>query len=202
MSLFKDGLVQISLGETLIGTDDAILDGGPARLINTRMEGREGWISHEDVLNHAGVSISPGTGARTLVRVVRNMTGGDLYAGEIVKINPAAGIVGFGRVTAKTSANDRLAFVVDPTLTASGVKDKDLFLVCVRGPAKVLAPAAGVALASAGLPLIAGASGRAAAGGDTAGSSKLILGTFLTGIMLATANENALLPVVLHPDWN
>ena len=201
MSLFSDGLVQIHLGETLIGTDDGIGSATP-RLINSRMEGREGWMSHEDVLNQTGETISPNTGARTLVRVVRNMTGGTLYAGEIVKIDPAAGIAGYGRVTAKASANNRLSYVVDPTLDATGVKDKDLFLVCVRGPAKVLAPAAGLALASAGLTLVTGASGRAAAGGDAAGSSKLILGTFLTGIMLATANENALLPVVLHPEWN
>jgi hypothetical protein len=201
MSLFSDGLVQIHMGETLIGTDNGIIDNTP-RLINTRMEGREGWISHEDILNQTGVSISNGIGVRTLVRVVRNMTGGKLYAGEIVKIDPAAGIAGFGRITAKSSANNRLTYVVDPTLSATGVEDKDLFLVCVRGPAKVLTPDAGLALASAGLTLVAGASGRAAAGGDAAGTSKAVLGTFLTGVMLAADNEAALLPVVLHPAWN
>jgi hypothetical protein len=196
MSLFKDGLVQIGLGETLIGTDSG-------RIINTRMEGREGWISHEDVLNSgSSVVISKTTGVRTLVRVMRNTSGAKLYAGEIVRVDPAAGIDGLGRITAKGAVGNRLCYVVDPTLPASGVEVNDLFLVTVRGPSRVLAPAAGVALASAGLTLVAGATGRAAAGGDAAGSSKLILGTFLTGIMLANANENALLPCLLHPDWN
>lgn len=201
MSLFTDGFAQINLGETLMGTDEGIQSGSPFN-INVRMEGREAFVSHENVLNNAGVTISPGTGARTLVRVVRNSSGVVLFPGEIVKIDPAAGLVGFGRITAKASANDRLCYVVDPTLPAAGVAIGDLFLVCVRGPARVLAPAAGVALASAGLPLSAGASGRAAVTATTAATSRTVLGTFMTGIQLAAANENALLPCVLHPAWD
>jgi hypothetical protein len=191
MSLFSDGIA-LGLGETLIGTDDG-------RLINTRVEGREAMVSHEDFLN-AGLSIADGNhGIRSRVRIMRNTTGGVLYAGEIVKIDPAAGIAGFGKASAKASANNRLCAVVDPLIGAQGVADDDLFLAFIEGPCLVLAPAAGVALASAGLPLVAGASGRAAAGGDTAGSSKNVIGTFLTGIMLAAANEDMLLECVLAP---
>lgn len=194
MSLFADGIV-IGLGDTLIGSDDG-------RLINTKMEGREAYISHEDLLNAGLVTITDGTnGVRSKIRVMRNTTGGVIYGGEIIKIDPAAGIAGYGKASAKASANNRLCAVVDPMVSAAGVADDDLFIAFIEGPCLVLAPAAGLALASAGLPLVAGASGRAAAGGDTAGSSKNVLGTFLTGIMLASANEDSFLECVLHPAW-
>lgn len=201
MSLFTDGFSQLDLGQTLMGTDDPI-NGTTPVLINVRMEGREAFVSHETVVNNTGVTISPGTGARTLVRVVRNSTGAVLLAGQIVKIDPAAGLIGFGRITALAGAGDRLCYVVDPTLPAAGVAIGDLFLVCVNGPCRVLAPAAGVALAAAGLPLAAGALGRAAVADTVAGTTRTILGTFMTGIQLAAANTNALLPCVLHPMWD
>lgn len=193
MSLFTDGLAVIRLGETLVGTDDG-------RLVNTRMEGREGWVSHEDFVN-AGSAAKIGTGTngiRSKIRVMRNTSGVVLYAGEIAKINPALGIAGFGKASAKAAANDRLCVIVDPTLPSTGVPVNDLFIAFIEGPALVLAPAAGVALAP-GDKLIAGALGRAAVGGALAGSTALIIGTFLTDTQLAAANAGALIPCTLKP---
>lgn len=195
MSLISDGVVNLNLGETLIGLDEG-------RLVNTSMEGREAWITHDRNLPGGSLLSGAPVGSRSRVRCVRNTTGAAILPGEIVIINPAAGLAGFGQVTAKSSANSRLAYVVDPTLPAAGCADDDLCFVFVQGPCKVLAPVAGIALASAGLSLSAGASGRAAVTADTAGTTKNLLGTFLTGIQLATANEGALLDCVLHPIWD
>lgn len=155
MSLLSDGVVQISLGETLMGSDDG-------RLINVKMEGREAVISHDDVLSVASVIGTGKTGIRSTVRVMRNMTGGTIYGGQSVKINPADGINGSARATAVGNAGKGKTFLVDPCLPSSGVADKDLFLAIIKGPALALAPAGGVALTAAGLPFVTDSTGKAA----------------------------------------
>lgn len=144
MTLVKDGFATLQPGETMIGTDEG-------NLVNTAMEGREAMIAY------------PGTGMRTLVRIMRNTTGGTLAAGEFVLPDPTGTIAVLGQASAKSSGNEPDALVVDPTLIGT-VADDDLFLAHVKGPSKVKVPAAGLTIAAAGTPLTAGASGRAAAG--------------------------------------
>lgn len=191
MSLFTDGIATLSVGETLIGTDNG-------NLVNTRMEGREAWISHEDILNYTGTKIVDGSlGLRSRVRVMRNTSGAALLPGELA-VFAATSAANLGKASAKADADGKFWVVVDPLLPAAGVADDDLFIAFIGGPTKVKAPAAGLTLAAAGLPLVAAASGRATFGATDGSESEIIGGFFLGSGSIAA---NALVDAVLSPPW-
>lgn len=191
MSVFKKG-ISFPLGETIPGLDSG-------RLVNTELEGQECELTHEDFVEGSGSALFAVT-VRTpsRVRIMRNTSGAALLPGEIATVNVAGGAAGLGSASAKSSANSRNVVVVDPTLPAAGVADDDLFLAFVYGPAKIKFPSAGLAL-DGGDVLAAGATGRAALAVATAGTTRTIIATVLSGAQAANLNENALKECYLHP---
>lgn len=191
MSLFSDGF-PFGIGETMIGTDNGVL-------VNKALEGREAYISHDAIPNDGSPLFSARVGVRSKIRIMRNTTGGILYAGEIAIYDHVVGAGGTGSATAKSSANSRFAVVVDPTIGTAGVADDDLFIAFVRGPAKIKAPAAGITPAVTGQPIKSGATGRFASAGLTGTENHLILGSLLADTTAIAAN--ALVDCILHPAW-
>jgi hypothetical protein len=192
MSLIKDGITVIQPGSTLMGKHEG-------RLVNSDMEGREGYLSHEDFIDPSVPQLTTNAiGRRTKVRVMRNTTGGKIYGGTFVRPNLADGLAKIGQAAALGDAGDTHCAIVDPLLPASGVEDDDLFLAYVEGPAKVLMPEDGIDT-TAGDFLVVGADGLAAVG-DGYQLDGLIAGTFLK-TALAAANDAVLVEVLLHPEW-
>lgn len=181
MSLVKDGFIVISPGETLTGRD-AERD----VLVNTELEGREGYIEY-------------GSSKRmTKVRIMRNTSGAALLPGEIATVDASAGVAELGKASAKSSAADRFTVVVDPDLPAAGVADDDLFLAFVKGPAKVKSPSSAFTPAVA-QQFEAGASGRLQAAAVDGSDSEQIMGTLLADDTEIPAGT--LVDCVLHPHW-
>lgn len=190
MSLLKQGF-PFDIGETIPGTDGDIT-------VNDALLGREAWITFEDIVA-AGVELFSEIVRRpTLVRIMKNTTGGAINAGNIVKFATDSGAAALGKASSLSAANDPNCAIVDPTLPSAGVADDDLFLAFVKGPAKVLTPAAGLTI-SDGDHLAAGASGEAAVAATTAGTSRNVLGTFLTGAKTTGESQSILAEVLLHP---
>lgn len=193
MSLLKQGIT-FPLGEYIIGLDEG-------NLVNKELEGVEGWISHVDTVNGTGASLFPNQVVNTpsRVRILRNETGGVLYAGEIVVLDVDAGAPGLGKATAKSSAGSHNCAVVDPTIGSAGVPDDALFIAFIEGPCKVKSPDAGLDIAAANPLFAAGASGRSALAAATAGTTRTVLGTLLVPITTQSNNLGTLLPCLLRP---
>lgn len=190
MPLFKNGH-SFPLGESIPGTMDG-------NLVNSELEGAEAVITFEQKVGGEPELFDERVRHPAVVRIIRNTTGAALLPGEIATLDIEEGVSGLGHAAAKSSANDRAVVVVDPTLPAAGVADDDLFIGFVKGPTKIKFAAAGITLSGSDL-LAAGASGRAVAAATTAGTSRNVIATALSGEEANSANQNALRPVLLHP---
>lgn len=103
---------------------------------------------------------------------VKNVSGGALLPGEVVRFKAAAtsgqfsgGII--GEVDAKAGSADVLLGIVDEYLPAAGVADKEVFWVVVRGPSTTKKTSTSVSAGAAYGPS-GSASGEAAAQGANA----------------------------------
>ena len=142
------------------------------------------------------------TGRRVCVRIMRNNTGVELKAGEVVSIDPDAGIEGLGvAVSLSANLNQRHSYIVDPFLGTSTVPVGGVFYCVISGPAYVRMPAGGADI-TAGDVLVADAAGVPAVGALPADSA-FIMGTFLE-TSLAADNDPAtghLVPVDVCSLW-
>ena len=109
-----DSVADFGLGETYSGTDS---DGND---INTSLDGRiYEFPVTEDVA--AALNFSKRTvGMRIRAMVARNKTGAAILPGEIVSTTATNGLAGVAQIDAKSSADDRLCYIVDPSIAAAG----------------------------------------------------------------------------------
>jgi hypothetical protein len=108
----------------------------PDATLATNLEGQE-YVTED-----RGSGGADRTGRPVVLRVVRNVSGGNLLPKRLVTFQKNAGVYG-SRVDGYATVTADVAYPVDEHLPAAGVANNDLFYIVVEGPALVLTDLAG-----------------------------------------------------------